>query len=146
MFHRAVDYLIVHEWLHVPLKSMQEENPVIKLVSVIWYHRHTSFCCKDLYVTFWWCSFLFYVCFLFNKSVSPVKTIKYVRQDMAQSCYLRRVSCWSSFVCVTSQCIRMVKHCMWHYIPDSRIWSMHAKHYKTLHNTVQQILSHTQIF
>jgi hypothetical protein len=72
--------------------------------------KFTSLCCKYLNVTPEYNSFTFHACFLLNNSVCSVKVIKYIWQGTAQSHYLRCIHSWPSFVCGTTQCIRMAKY------------------------------------
>jgi hypothetical protein len=64
--------------------------------------RFMSFCCKDVYVTFEYCSFMFYACFLFIY-ICSVKVMKSVWQSHHQAC----PHCWCFFMCVSSLHIRM---------------------------------------
>jgi hypothetical protein len=81
------------------------ENPNLHQISYCNMGRKTNLepSVKDLYMTFEYCSFMFYACFLLNDSVCSGKAIKYVQQGTAQS--LPNVHTLLAFF----QCIRVAK-------------------------------------
>jgi len=68
------------------------EEDLNKLFSK-WFVRYgtiTFFCCKDLYVTFEYCSFMFYACSLLINYICSFEVIKYEWQSHRKAC----VHCW----------------------------------------------------
>lgn len=100
--------------------------------------RFTSFCCKGLYVTFEYCSFMFYACSLLTSYICSVKVMKYVWQSHHQA----YTHCWC-FLPVHQSDILL----MWCNAADTRTWLMraHLYHWNTGNSVTRLVLSCTQI-